>query len=91
VISDDQPVEIRSDSKYSIKCVTEWYEKWEKNKWNTTTGPVKNKDLVQAIRDKINARDKKGVRTKFTWVKGHDNEPGNVAADLLAVAGSRKV
>ena len=35
---------------------------------------------------------KKGrARVHFVWVKGHANEPGNVAADALAVAGSRIV
>ena len=31
------------------------------------------------------------ARVNFIWVKGHANEAGNVAADALAVAGSRIV
>jgi ribonuclease HI len=84
-----QGVKIYSDSKYSIQCVTEWYAAWERNGWQTRDGPVKNVDLVQAIRKRITARDKKGVRTVLEWVKGHASNAGNVAADQLAVQGSR--
>lgn len=30
------------------------------------------------------------AKTKFQWIKGHANDPGNVAADQLAVQGSRQ-
>jgi ribonuclease HI len=85
-----QDVEIRTDSKYSIQCVTEWYVNWERNGWKTRDGPVKNKDLVQAIRDRLEERESKGGRTQFIWVKGHDTDLGNIAADRLAVVGARK-
>ncbi|KAH8882994.1 hypothetical protein GQ53DRAFT_847147 [Thozetella sp. PMI_491] len=89
VAGDSQGVKIHSDSKYSIQCVTEWYATWEKNGWLTREGPVKNVDLVQAIRKRINARDKKGTKTVFEWVKGHASDPGNIAADQLAVQGAK--
>jgi ribonuclease HI len=90
VIGPAKSAEIRTDSKYSIKCVTDWYRNWERNGWRTREGPVKNQDLVKAIRAKLDEREQNGARTQFTWVKGHANEPGNVAADILAVAGSRR-
>ncbi|KAK4096968.1 hypothetical protein N658DRAFT_435065 [Parathielavia hyrcaniae] len=83
-----QDLEIRTDSKYSIQCVTEWYINWEKNGWKTRAGPVKNQDLVQLVRDKIEEREANGGRTQFIWVKGHDTDQGNIAADRLAVAGA---
>jgi ribonuclease HI len=85
-----QDLEIRTDSKYSIQCVTEWYINWEKNGWKTRSGPVKNQDLVQLVRDKLDERENVGGRTQFIWVKGHDTDQGNIAADQLAVAGARK-
>jgi ribonuclease HI len=85
-----QDLEIRTDSKYSIQCVTEWYINWERNGWKTRAGPVKNQDLVQLVRDKIEEREAKGGRTQFIWVKGHDTDQGNIAADRLAVAGAMK-
>ena len=84
-----QGVQIVTDSKYSIQCVTEWYSNWEKNGWMTRQGPVKNRDLVQAIRAKIGEREARGTQSVFTWVKGHATDPGNIAADNLAVQGSR--
>ena len=85
-----QDCEIRTDSKYSIQCVTEWYINWEKNGWKTATGPVKNQDIVQQVRDRLDERETNGGRTQFIWVKGHDTDRGNHAADRLAVAGARK-
>ncbi|KAL2263585.1 hypothetical protein VTK26DRAFT_6052 [Humicola hyalothermophila] len=85
-----QDLEIRTDSKYSIQCVTEWYINWERNGWKTREGPVKNRDLVQSIRDKLDRRESEGGRTQFIWVKGHSTDPGNIAADHLAVEGAKK-
>ena len=47
-----------------------------------------NKDLVVAIRDLIGERDENGAVTNFQWIKGHSADPGNEAADRLAVAGA---
>lgn len=85
-----QDLEIRTDSKYSIQCVTEWYINWERNGWKTANGPVKNQDLVQLVREKLDEREVNGGRTQFIWVKGHDTDQGNIAADRLAVEGARK-
>ncbi|KAJ8061797.1 hypothetical protein OCU04_009591 [Sclerotinia nivalis] len=85
----DKPIEIITDSNYTINCATVWYKSWEKNGWKTSTGkPVMNEDLVKSIRERIDERTKGGVQTNLTWVKGHDENPGNVAADRLAVSGA---
>jgi ribonuclease HI len=86
-----RPLEIITDSSYGINCSTTWYVNWQKNNWKTSTGqPVTNKDLVVEIRKLIEKRDAAGVKTTLTWIKGHNDDPGNVAADTLAVAGSYK-
>jgi ribonuclease HI len=86
----DRSVLIHTDSNYSIKCLTEWFQKWEKNNWKSSSGKdVENKDLVEPIIARIRERDMCRARTDFKWIKGHANDPGNVAADLLAVQGSR--
>ena len=90
IVSPNQDVHIKSDSKYSIQCVTEWYLSWEKNGWMTRDGPVKNKDLILLIRAKLVSRESKGTKTQFIWVKGHASDPGNIAADRLAVEGAKK-
>lgn len=85
----NQEVHIYTDSRYSIDCVTTWYKSWEKNKWTTSVKkPVLNKDLIQAAIALIRERESKGARTDFIWVKGHSTDPGNEAADRLAVNGA---
>ncbi|KAK1967514.1 RnaseH-domain-containing protein [Colletotrichum eremochloae] len=84
-----QSLLILTDSSYSVKCVKEWYEIWKKNEWKTSAGDVKNKDLILAVREEVAKRDAAGAKTDIEWVKGHNNDPGNVAADRLAVAGAR--
>lgn len=85
-----QALRIVSDSKYSINCVTDWYRNWMKNDWKTSTGSiVQNQDLIKAIRELIDARDKAGAPTMWKWVAGHATDPGNIAADRLAVAGTK--
>jgi ribonuclease HI len=78
-----------TDSSYSINCSTVWYANWQKNNWVTSQGgPVLNKDLILAIRELIDERDAEGASTVMEWVKGHNSDPGNEAADKLAVAGA---
>ncbi|KAK5143037.1 hypothetical protein LTR04_002031 [Oleoguttula sp. CCFEE 6159] len=88
----DRDIVIFSDSNYAIKCVTEWYKKWRLSGWiSSSRKPVDNKDLVESIVNKIEERiNKYGVQTTFKWLKGHANDPGNVAADELAVQGARE-
>ncbi|KAK3381768.1 ribonuclease H-like domain-containing protein [Podospora didyma] len=90
VVDTAQSIEIRTDSDYSRKCVTEWYRKWERNGWRTGGKEVKNQDLVKAIRELIEERENEGAVTKIQWVKAHAEDLGNIAADALAVAASRR-
>jgi ribonuclease HI len=87
----DREVYIYTDSKYSIECATVWYKNWERNQWLTALGkPVSNKDLVQGIVALIRERQGLGSSTNFTWIKGHAGDPGNEAADRLAVRGATR-
>ena len=63
---------------------------WKKKNWVTSGGKVvENQDLIKAIRALIEEREALGAETKFTWIKGHNDDPGNTAADRLAVAGAQ--
>ena len=44
---------------------------------------------MQEVRDLIETRDWAGKKSLFEWVRGHNDDPGNVAADHLAVSGAR--
>jgi ribonuclease HI len=61
-----------------------------RNQWKNSAGKdVENRDLVEPIVSRICEREACKAKTKFQWIKGHANDPGNVAADHLAVKGSR--
>ncbi|CAJ2511556.1 Uu.00g071810.m01.CDS01 [Anthostomella pinea] len=86
-----QKMRIITDSQYSINCVTEWVNNWQKNGWKTKAGEVKNRDLVEKIKTLLDKREAAGTGTLFQWVKGHAASAGNIEADKLAVAGAKKV
>jgi len=89
IVPQNQSVEIITDSSYSINCCKQWINSWIRNGWKTSTGgPVLNKDLVEGIKALMDMRGANGAATELTWTKGHSNDPGNVAADRLAVAGA---
>lgn len=86
----DRPVLILSDSNYAIKCCTEWFQSWRSNGWrNSHQKPVENRDIIEPLIAKIEQREQFGCNwTKFEWLKGHADDPGNIAADHLAVNGA---
>ena len=78
-----QRVVLHTDSKYVMDGINEWLPNWKKRDWKTAAKkPVKNKDLWQAL-DEAVARHE----IDWRWVKGHDGNPGNEEADVLANRG----
>lgn len=78
----DQPLEIRTDSRYAMDCVTKWGDNWERQGW---PADKKNADLVRDILESIRVRSQ-SVCIKH--VPGHAGEPGNEMADQLANKGA---
>ncbi|GIY71529.1 ribonuclease H1 [Caerostris darwini] len=75
-----------TDSKFVINGITSWIDKWKENNWTSASGkPVVNKEDFMAL---DSARQ--GINVDWCYVKGHNNNPGNVEADKLAVAGCKK-
>jgi ribonuclease HI len=70
---DSLKVIIKSDSRYSINCLTRWYTAWEKNNWLTAARkPVQNKEIIQKILILI-----KGKNVIFEHIPAHTKEPKN--------------
>lgn len=47
-----QAIGIHTDSQYVVSCMTNWREKWKRNRWRTSNGtPVANRDLIEEISD----------------------------------------
>jgi ribonuclease HI len=66
-----------------------WFQNWERNEWFASNRkPIENRDLVEEVLQRIRDRETCGVKTEFKWVKGHGSDPGNKAADALAVRGA---
>lgn len=80
-------LEIRSDSMYSINSITNWSKKWIKNGWKASNGKdVKNQDIIKPILSLIKKRPGK---IEFVHVRGHSGDYGNDQADELAVLASK--
>ena len=76
-------VEVLSDSKYSIDCITKWAKGWQAKGWTRGKGEeIKNLALVQAC---FELYQKLKTKLKITHVKGHANIEGNELSDRMAV------
>ena len=74
------PVEFHTDSEYLRRGITEWIEKWAKNKWMHKGGkPVANADLWRTLWPLVKRHE-----IEWHWVKGHAGHPLNERVDLLA-------
>lgn len=75
---------IRSDSLYSIKCLTEYIYIWEKNGYKTSKGgPVQNLDLILKCIQIL----KIFKNVQFEHVYSHEGEYYNEIVDKLANQG----
>lgn len=76
-------IEVFTDSSYVIKGITEWLPGWRRKNWRTSGGdPVKNVELWKALDALYQVR-----KVTMTWVRGHNGDPGNERADVLANMG----
>lgn len=83
VLKGGRKVILHTDSKYVMDGITKWMANWIQRDWKTANRkPVKNKDLWMALDEAAARHD-----VDWRWVKGHDGNPGNEAADELANLG----
>lgn len=77
-------IEIRTDSKYLVDMCTKWMAGWKRRGWKRGSdqpGEIKNLDLVKQLDELIGKQ-----KVSWTWVRGHNGEPGNEFADALTNA-----
>lgn len=78
-------VTLHVDSQYVLKGMTEWLPGWKARGWKTAAKqPVKNVDLWQRLDDLVSTS---GHTIDWRWVRGHNGDPGNEHADMLANRG----
>ncbi len=77
--SGGEECQIFTDSEFWINVITKWAPGWEAKGWKKSGGPIKNLDIVQAVYPLYNQS-----KATLTWVRGHEGDPGNEAADEWA-------
>jgi len=78
-----EPVQILSDSKYSIDCITKWAKGWQAKGWTRGKGEeIKNLNLIKECFTLYQEIKKQLI---ISHVKGHANIEGNELSDRMAV------
>lgn len=76
-------VQLFTDSQYVLKGMTEWLPGWKARGWKTADRkPVKNVDLWMRLEAALQPH-----KVTWVWVRGHNGDAGNEAADALANRG----
>lgn len=73
---------VYSDSKYCVNGLTVWSIGWAKRDWRKKGEDMPNRDLWLALEEQ-----KRRVKARFVWVRGHSGNEGNERADYLAALG----
>lgn len=79
-VPEGQAVELVSDSQYVLKGISEWRTGWERKGYRNSKGQeVANLVLWKKLFALVDAR-----KVSTRWVKGHNGDPYNERADVLA-------
>lgn len=81
-IEANKPVELRTDSHYVMKAMTEWMPNWKKTNFKKE---IENLDLFKTLDEIITNR---GAQVLWTYVPAHTGIYGNEKADELAKKGA---
>lgn len=83
LLKTESTVQILSDSKYSIDCITKWAKGWQAKGWTRGKGEeIKN---VELIKECFSLYQSLKAQLIISHVKGHANIEGNELADRMAV------
>ncbi len=82
-LANKQTVHIRSDSQYSINCITNWAYSWKQKGWKRkVAGDIKNLEVIQASHALY--EELKG-ELKISHVAAHIGIEGNELADRMSI------
>lgn len=92
-IEDKKHIVIISDSKYSIRCFTDWGDKCHRNLWKNKTSPGKKVPNIEFFREAYYYL-KQYPNVKFHHIYSHTHAQdihslGNECADILATQGTK--
>lgn len=87
---DFDTVNVFTDSKYAMNCITVWCVTWERNGWKSSRGKAPtNMQIIKEVIQKLRYLESKGKHVSFTYVPGHSGDEGNEGAHNLAMSASR--
>jgi len=82
-LSKVEKVQVLSDSKYSIDCITKWAKGWQAKGWTRGKGEeIKNLALIKEC---FSLYQEIKTQLVISHVKGHANIEGNELSDRMAV------
>lgn len=82
-INQGKTVQVLSDSKYSIDCITKWAKGWQAKGWTRGKGEeIKNLEVIKQCFSLYQALKANLI---ISHVKGHANIEGNELSDRMAV------
>jgi len=81
-ISNGASVQILSDSKYSISCISIWAPGWEKKGWKKSGGEIKNLEIIKSAYALYSSLL---PQLTLTHVSAHVGTEGNELADRMAM------
>jgi ribonuclease HI len=82
-VDESAHVQLKSDSHYVIKGMTEWVKTWKGKQWQVS---VTNIDLFRWLDQLVQSRQ---GETEFLYVPAHSGVLGNECADALAKKGAQ--
>lgn len=82
---------IKTDSKYSINCITKWIDRWIKNGWKTQNGtPVINREFIEPIYYFYHKYNITFHHVNSHTGKNDEDSIGNDHADILALKAAKR-
>ena len=74
---------IKTDSKYVIGCLTDWLAKWKNNGWLNARGcPVSNQDLIKRAAELQEDIEEEGGEVVFQHIRREENHEADRLANL---------